>query len=108
MKSVRIATNKETGKRYFVKQICFQSNRVYCWGEVCKIKNHYGTTHEKNKVFLKDHVEITEVDKTSTLVSDLFEQFLQGKEEQGFVIKRNRCVSRVIGKRNDDGTVHYY
>ena len=39
MKKERIATNKETGKRYFVQRIDFQANRVYCWGEVSRYKS---------------------------------------------------------------------
>lgn len=82
----RIATVKATGDRYLVVRMDLRTNKVYTWGEVYSFKTGRGhtraeqfatgasTTHGPGKVFLRDAVELSEVDVTGAVAEELLAQ----------------------------------
>jgi hypothetical protein len=93
IRKVRIATVKQTGRKYLVQQIDFQAKPepiVRCWGEVESAKatsNGGGSSrHGESKAFVKSAVEITEVEKTWDLIDELWQQSQQAKRAKGYKI----------------------
>lgn len=101
MKTVRIATETATGKRYIVQSLDFRSNLAYCWGEVTKTSG-LSSTHGPSKRLPLASVTISEVAKDSALLAALFEQSLNGLRAEGHVLvesgRKNRYVTD-LGKQ---------
>jgi hypothetical protein len=94
---VRIATVKATGKRYIVQRLYLptQSNevaKVFCWGDVVAVQ---GTSlkHSEAHTFVRDAVDVVEVDRTRELCEELFDQAMRERIEAGtFAGVRTRRV----------------
>lgn len=99
MNNVRIAVLKDSGKRYIVQQIemVFRPDgelntdrtKVHCWGEVQRVKG-LATKHAESKSFGYDQVTVTEVQKTSELLLQLFEQTVQDLRDRGIRFTQSR------------------
>ena len=92
-KSIRLATHNVTGSRYLVQQISLgktpAEDRVHCWGEVASA-NWLSTRHEGSKSFLRSEVTVTEVEKTHTLIRDMWHQGLRALEASGKKVSLSR------------------
>lgn len=92
-KTVRIATHNPTSTRYFVQQISMgktpAEDRVHCWGEVAEAKG-LSTRHEGSKSFPRSEVTVTEVEKTPTLIRELWHQGLRALEASGKKVSLSR------------------
>jgi len=88
---VRLATVKETGERYLVMRLHLPRDpadpaKVYCWGEVAKTKGRR-TTHGPARLFLRDEVEVVEVEKTDELMHRLWMQYIRKLRAEGHDIE---------------------
>ena len=92
-KTVRIATHNATSTRYIVQQIAMgktsADDRVHCWGEVAAAKG-LSTRHERSKIFPRSEVTVSDVEKTPTLIRELWHQGLRALEASG----KNVSLSR--------------
>lgn len=90
MTKTRIATVKATGDRYLVQRMSIDTDprlsRVYCWGEVMGMKTSAArteaealakgasTTHAASKTFLRDAVDVVEIEVTGAVARELMQQ----------------------------------
>lgn len=100
METTRIATIKqgpEAGKQYVVQRLHFgkgpnDPDKVYCLGEVVKVVQKgrviQATHGPKGRTFLKDAVDVAEVERTTQLMQKLFAQHLDGLRTKGHVLER--------------------
>lgn len=90
MSNYRVATVKATGKKYLVQFIDFRANKVVCWGELVS-RRGMASKHEGTKAFLLDFVELgLEEPRTEALMSQLTEQMLASKKEEGHNVEVRR------------------
>jgi len=73
-KKIRIATDKETGKKYIVSFLSFSDETAFLRGEVKKYVGLH-TYHEKTFSVPLASVEIEETEKTQNFVIELMEQW---------------------------------
>jgi len=84
-KTIRTATEKATGRKYIVQQLEFPKGGeglVHVWGECIWVKGT-NSKHEGSKTFKRSEVEIAEVEKTKSLLGELFQQALKVLRSQG-------------------------
>jgi len=92
-KTVKIATCNATGSRYIVQQMTIgrtpADDRVHCWGEVMSAKG-LSSKHGKSLTFLRSAVTVAEVEKTFSLLKELWNQNLRALREQGRLVSVSR------------------
>lgn len=77
--SDRIATVKETGKRYIINRINFNTDMVYCYGELVSFKG-LKRKHAHEKSFPLEAVDIEPARINEALLSNLFDQAIDAAE----------------------------
>jgi hypothetical protein len=102
----RVATVRATGDRYIVQRMTIGGNAagsfVHCWGEVVGLKTGRGntdaerlatgsrTTHQGSKTFVRDAVDIVEIDVTGHVARELFAQGIRNLKHTGRVLATRR------------------
>lgn len=102
----RIATVKATGDRYIVQRLSIGATdaqtRVHVWGEVVSMRTGKGytdaerlatgasTKHATSKAFVRDAVDIAEVDVTGHVAQELLAQGARNMKSTHIETRRSR------------------
>jgi len=96
---ISLVTVKATGKRYLLKDrvtivnenytIDPDRSKVVVWGELASFRG-LSSKHTGTKTFIESAVDVVKVEKTVTLLRELFEQGVVDLRDRGFLISRTR------------------